>query len=104
NLLGNITNQFLDEIRYLFEIRIGPVGFQHGEFRIVFSGNAFVAKVAVDFKDFVEPTHQQPFQIKLRRNEQVEIETNRFVVRAERLGRRAASDGLQDWRLDFQKA
>src|SRR5260370_7841045 len=70
----------------------------------MFAGNAFVAKVAIDFKDLVEPAHQQPFQIKLRRNAQIKIETERFVVRAERLGRRASSDGLQDWPLDFQKA
>ena len=99
-----MTDQFFNEIRHLLEIRVGPVGFEHGELRIMFSGNAFVAKVAIDFKDLVEPAYQQPFQIKLRRNAQIKIETERFVVGAERLGRRASSDRLQDWRLDFQKA
>ena len=68
------------------------------------SGNAFVAKVAIDFEDFVKAAYQQPLQIKLRRNPQVKVETERLVMGAERLGCRASSDRLQDWRLDFNEA
>jgi len=61
SLLGQITNQFFDEIRHLLEIGICPVRFEHGEFRIVLSGDAFVAEVPVDLENFVEPTNQQTF-------------------------------------------
>ena len=61
NFLGKITNKFFDQVRHLFEIGIRPVRFEHGEFRIVLSGDAFVAKVPVDLENFVEPTNQQTF-------------------------------------------
>ena len=99
-----MTNQFFDEVRHLLEIGICPVGFEHGEFRIVLSGNAFVAEVPVDFENLVEPAYQQTFQIQLRRDAQIKIEAERLVMRAERLGRGAAGDGLQNRRLHFQKA
>src|SRR5438067_605994 len=99
-----MANQFLDQAGHLLEIGICPVRLEHGEFRIVLSGDAFVAKVPVDFKNFVEPTNQQTFQIQLRRYAQIKIETERLVTRTKRLGRGSTGDGLQDRRLHFQKA
>src|ERR1700730_5368839 len=98
-----MTNQFFSEIRHLFEIRVRPVSFEHCEFRIVLSGNAFVSKVTVDFEHLVEPADEQTFEIELERNAQIEIEAERLVMRSEWFGCRPASDCLQDWRLDFQK-
>ena len=62
DFLGKMTNQFFDQIRDLLEIGIGPVGLEHGEFRIVFPGNSFVAKIAVDFENLVESADQKRFR------------------------------------------
>src|SRR4029453_5274421 len=60
------ADQVLYQIRHFFKIGIRPVGFQHGEFRIVLSRNALVAEVATDLENFVEPAYEQPLKIKLR--------------------------------------
>src|SRR5881227_2611315 len=65
DFLGEITNQFFEQIGHFFKISIGPIGFKHRKLRIVFSGNAFVSEVAIDFKYLVEAAYQQTFQIKL---------------------------------------
>ena len=99
-----MTNQFFSEIGHLFKIGIRPIGLEHRELRIMFSGDAFVAKVAIDFENLVEPTHEQTFEIKLQRNAHIEIDAERLVMRFERFGRSAAGDSLQNRRLYFQNA
>src|SRR5213080_2932416 len=99
-----MTNQFLSEVCHLLEIGIGPIRFKHGKFGIVFSGNAFVSKVTVDFEYLVEPAHEQTFQIKFQRDAKIKIEAERLVMRSEWFGGRASGDRLQDWRLDFDEA
>src|SRR5437016_2877963 len=99
-----MTNQFLSEVCHLLEIGIGPIRFEHRKFGIVFSGNAFVSKVTVDFEYLVESAHEQSFQIEFQRNAQVKIEAKSLVMRSEWFRGSASSDRLQDWRLDFQKA
>src|SRR5439155_10075608 len=99
-----MTNQFLSEVCHLLEIGIGPIRFEHCEFGIVFSGNAFVSKVTIDFEYLVEPAHEQTFQIRFQRNAQAKIEAKGLMMRSERFGRRAASDCLQNWRLYLDKA
>src|SRR6266446_1414067 len=99
-----MANQFFGEIRHFLEIRIGPISFEHGEFGIVFSGNALVPKVTVDLEHLVETAYEQTLEIELQRDAEVKIETERLVMRAERFGRGTASDRLQDCRLDFDKA
>src|SRR6185503_4897945 len=66
-------------------------------------GDAFVAKVAIDFEHLVEPAHQQTFQIKLQRYAQIEIDAKCVVMCFERFGRRTSSHCLQNWRLHFNK-
>src|SRR5439155_8413257 len=96
-------NQFFSQIGHGLEIRIRPIGFEHREFGIVFPGNPFVSKVAVDFEYLVESADEQTFQIKLQRNAQVKIEAERFVMRCEWFGCCTSSDRLQNWRLDFDE-
>ena len=98
-----MTDQFLDQVRDLLEIGVGPVGFEHGELGIVFSRDAFVAEVAIQFEDLVEAADEQTLEIKFRRDAQIKIEPERLVMRAERLGRRAARDRLQHRRFHFEK-
>src|SRR6266700_2882140 len=101
--LGEMTNQFFDQVRHFLKIGVRPVGFEHGEFRIVFSRNAFVAEVAADLENLVEPAHEQAFQIKLGRDAQIKIEAERLVMGAKWFGCSATCNGLQNRRLYFQK-
>src|SRR5262249_14401003 len=86
NFFGEIANQFFDEIRHFFEIGVGPICFKHREFWIVFSRDAFVPEVAIDFEYLVESSYEQTFQIKLQRNAQIEIDSECVVARFEGLG------------------
>src|SRR5437867_9040863 len=101
--LGQLTNEFLDQVRHFLEIGVSPVRFEHSELRIVFPRDAFIAEVPADLENFVEPAHKQTLQVKLWRDAQIKIETERLVMCAKRLGRRAARYGLQNRRLDFHK-
>ena len=94
DFLSQITNQFFDEIRHLLEISIGPIGLEHREFRIVFSRDAFVAKVTIDFEHLVESAHQQTFQIKLQSNAQIKIDAKCVVTCFEWFGRCTSSHRL----------
>ncbi len=104
HLHREMANQFLHQIGDLLEIRIGPVGFEHGELGIVPARNAFVPEVSVQLENLVEAAHEQPLQIKLRRDAERKIEAERIVMGAERLGRRAARHRLQHRRFHFQKS
>src|SRR5215475_4335219 len=104
DFFGEIANQFFDEVRHSFEIGVGPIRLKHREFRIVFSRDALVAKVAIDFEHLVESAHQQTFQIKLQRNAQIEIDAECVVACFEGLGCRTSGYGLQDWCLHFNEA
>jgi hypothetical protein len=97
--------QPLDQIHDVFVIGIGPIAFEHREFRIVPGRHAFVAEVAVDFEHLVgESGHQRTLEIEFRRNAQEHVELECVVVRLEGLGRGAAIDGMQHRRLDFHEA
>ena len=63
--------------------------------------NAFVAKIAVDLVYAVESSDSQPFQVKLRRNPQIEINVQRVVVGDKRPRGRASGDGMHHWCFDF---
>src|SRR3981081_3759336 len=103
HLLGDMTNQFFAQVRHLFEVRISPIRFQHGELRIVFSRNSFVPKVSVELKHFIESAHEQTLEIKFRRNTQIKIESKRFVTRLKWLRSRSARYRLKNRRCTLQK-
>src|ERR1700719_5095830 len=98
-----MANEFFDEVRDLLEIGVGPVGLEHGEFRIVFSRNAFVPEIAIELENFVEPAHEQALEIKFRRDAQIKVKVERLVIRLKRLRRCAACDSLQHRRFDLKK-
>src|SRR5215467_13200307 len=99
-----MTNQFFSQVRHFLEIRIGPISFEHGEFGIVFSRNAFIPKVTVDFEHLVEPAYEQTLEVELQCDAEVKIQSERLVMCAERFGRGTSGNCLQNWRLDFDKA
>jgi hypothetical protein len=69
--LREVAGEFLDEVGHFLEVGEGPVGFEHGELRIVAARDALVAEVAVEFEDFGEAADQQALEEQLRRDAQV---------------------------------
>ena len=66
--------------------------------------DAFVAEVAVDLEHPLEAADDQPLQVQLGRDAQVQLHVERVVVRDERPRRGAAGDRLHHRRLDFEEA
>ena len=97
-----VTDHFLHHVGHHFKIPESLVGFQHGEFRIVPPADAFVAEIPVQFKYLGEPADQQPFQIKLRRDPQVERLPESIVEGLKRPGRRPTGHCLQHRGFHFQ--
>ena len=67
-------------------------------------GNALVAEDAADLVDALHPAHEQPLQMQLGGDAEVEVRVEGVVVGDEGPGERAAGDALQDGRLDFEEA
>ena len=87
---------------------VGVVGvrlveLQHGELRIVGPVHALVPEVVPDLVDPLEPADQQPLEIELVGDAQVQRHVQRVVVGHERPRRGAAVERLQDRGLDLEK-
>jgi hypothetical protein len=63
----------------------------------------FVAEVAIDLVDPLQPAHQQPLQVQLRRDPQVQVDVQRVVMRDERTRRRPAIQRLHHGRFHFHE-
>ena len=103
DLYGHLCHQPFGQIHQVFVSGVGLIEFEHREFRVVLAGNAFVSEVAVYLKYPVESTHDQPFQIELRRNAQVQVHAQRVVEGFERCGFGATGNRLHHRCLDFEK-
>ena len=78
-------------------IGVGHVELELGELGVVLEGDALVAEIAPDLVDPIQPAHQQAFEVKLKRNAQVEILVELVVVGDEGLGSRTAVDAAAGW-------
>ena len=85
-------------------VLVGLVELEHRELGIVPRRDAFVAEVAVDLEHLLEAADDEPLQVELRRDAQVELHVERVVVRHERPRRGAARDRMHHRRLDFEIA
>ncbi len=84
-------------------VGVRDVQLQHGELGVVPGRHALVAEIAIDLVHAFEAADHQPLEIQLRRDAQVHVHVERVVMRLERPRRRAARDGLQHRRLDFEE-
>ena len=100
---AQLAQHGLGQVHQLAVVGVRAVEFQHGEFGVVFCADAFVAEVAVDFKHALEAADNQAFEIQLRRDAQEQRHVQRVVVGGERPRQRAAGNGVEHRRLDFQK-
>ena len=99
-----MADQIFHQTGHHLEIREGPVGLEHGEFRIMPARNSFIAKVAVQFEDLRESRDEQPFEVEFRGDAKIQVHPERIVMRLEGLRGRAAGNRLHHGRFDFNKA
>ena len=85
-------------------IRVGLVGLQQRELRVVAEVHTLVAECPAQLEDPLDAADAQPLEVQLRRDAQVQVEVVGVDVGEERPGVGAAVDLLQDRRLDLQKA
>ena len=55
--LREMADEFLHEVGHLLKVGEGPVGFEHGKFRIVTGGNPFIPEISIDLKHPLKPTY-----------------------------------------------
>ena len=84
-------------------VGVGLVQLQHGELRIVGPVHPLVPEVVADLVDPLDAAHQQPLQVQLVGDAEVERHVQRVVVGHEGPRRRAAVERLQDRRLDLEE-
>jgi hypothetical protein len=104
NSLGQGAEQLFGEVHQVFIGGVGLIKLQHGEFRVVEAGEAFVPEIAVDFIDPVKAPHQEALQIKLRRDAQIQLHVQGLMMGGEGFGRGPARDGLHHGGLHFEEA
>ena len=102
--LDDARDQRLDELHHVAVVGVRLVELEHRELGIVRPVDPLVPEVVPDLVDPLEPADQQPLEIQLVRDAQVERHVERVVVRHERPRRRAAVERLQDRRLDLEEA
>ena len=96
--------QLLRELHHPAVVFVGDVDLHAGELGVVRAVHALVAEVLAQFVDAVEAADDQPLQVELRSDAQVEVDVERVVVRDEGTRRGAARNRLQDRRLDLDVA
>ena len=65
--------------------------------------HALVPEVAVDLVDAIETAHDEPLEIELRRDAQIQVHVERVVMRDERSCRSAAGNRLHHRRFDLDE-
>ena len=86
------------------DVGVGLVPLEHRELGVVLERDALVAEVLADLVDALEAADDQPLEVQLGRDAQVEVAVELVVVRRERPRVGAAVERLQDRRLDLDEA
>ena len=83
-------------------VRLVPL--EHRELGVVLERDALVAEVLAELVHALEPADDEPLEVELRRDAQVEVALELVVMRHERPRRSAAVARLQHRRLDLDEA
>jgi hypothetical protein len=102
-VLRGRRHELLDARHRVLVVRIGLVPLEHREFRLVLVRDALVAEVLADLVDPLEPADDEPLEVELVGDPEVEIRVELVRVRDEGVGERAAVAGLEDRRLDLDE-
>ncbi len=90
--------------RDVLVVRVGLVELEHRELGVVLERDALVAEVLAELVDALEAADDQPLEVELGRDPQVEVAVERVVVGGERPRQRAAVERLEHRRLDLEEA
>ena len=97
-------DQPLHPLHRVAVVRVRLVPLEHRELVRVLVRDALVAEVLADLVDALEPADDQPLQIELGRDPEIEVLLEVVPVRDERLREGAAVARLQHRRLDLDEA
>ena len=100
---GHRRDQLLGHRRHVQVVAVGLVGLEHRELGVVLVGDALVAEVLAELVDLLETAHDQPLQIELGRDPQVQGAVEHVVVGREGTRQRAAVQRLQHGGLDLEE-
>ena len=84
-------------------VAVGLVGLQHGELGVVRGVHALVPEVAPDLVDLLDAPDEQPLEVELQRDPQVQVQVVGVDVGGEGPCVRPAVYPLQDGRLDLEE-
>ncbi len=104
HLRGHVRDQPLAARGDVLVVGVRLVELEHRELRVVGRVHALVAEVLAELVHALEAAHDQPLQVELGGDTQVELAIQRVVVGGERPGQRAPVQGLEHRRLDLDEA
>ena len=102
--LRELREQLLGQLHQVLIVRVRLIELERRELGIVLRGDPLVPEVPVDLVHALEAAHDQPLEIELRRDPEIEVHVERVVVRLERPGDGAAGDRLHHRCLDLEEA
>ena len=103
DLLGDTGDEVLGEFHHVGMVGVGPVELQHRELGIVSSRHALVAEHAADLKHLLHAANDQPLQVELGCDAQVEVLPECVVMGDERTSERTTGDRVQHRCLDLDE-
>ena len=103
-LLADLVDHLFHHVHHVIVVGVGFVAFQHGELGVVLGGDALVAEDAPQLVDLVEAADDQPLEVQLQGDAQVEVLVEGVVVGDEGAGQSAPGGRLQHRRLHLDKA
>jgi hypothetical protein len=93
----------LGRVHQVFVRGVRLVELEHGELGVVAGAHPLVPEAAPDLVDPVQAPHQEPLQVQLRRDPEIEIHVEGVVVRLEGLGDGAAPHRVEERGLHLQE-
>ena len=102
--LATKRHHLLGHLHQILIVAVRLIELEHRELRVVPRRDAFVAEIAVDLVNALEAADDQPLQIQLGGDPQIQIDVERVVMRPERTRHRAARNRLHHRRLDLEVA
>ena len=102
--LGRAAHELLQPRGRVLVVRVRLVPLDLGELRRVLVRVALVAEVLRELVDLLEPADDEPLEVELVGDAEVELGVEQLGARDERLGEAAAVARLQDRRLDLEEA
>ncbi len=103
HLERDVLDELLHPLHRVPEVGVGLVPLEHRELGLVLVRDALVAEVLADLVHLLEPADDQPLQVQLGRDPQVEVGVELVRVRDERPRERAAVAGLEHRRLHLDE-